>query len=63
MRSLRVKCTILGLMFAVAAVALLLTLAVRMHPQPVSVWISIPEEEKGAIESVAASGPSRIPHP
>ena len=36
MRSLRVKFTILGLMLAVAVVALLLTLAVRMHPQPVS---------------------------
>src|ERR1700722_7260807 len=37
MRSLRVRFTILGLMLAVAVVALLLTLAVRMHPQPVRV--------------------------
>jgi hypothetical protein len=37
MRSLRVKITILGLMLAVAVVAVLLTLAVRMHPQPVQV--------------------------
>jgi hypothetical protein len=60
MRSLRVKFTILGLMLAVAVVALLLTLAVRMHPQPVFVWILVPEG--GTIESAAASGPSRIPH-
>jgi hypothetical protein len=37
MRSLRVRFTILGLMLTVAVVALLLTLAVRMHPQPVRV--------------------------
>ena len=61
MRSLRVKFTILGLMLAVAVVALLLTLAVRMHPQPVFVWISVPVG--GTIESAAASGPSRIPQP
>ena len=61
MRSLRVKFTILSLMLAVAVVALLLTLAVRMHPQPVFVWILVPEG--GTIESAAASGPSRIPHP
>ena len=61
MRSLRVRFTILGLMLAVAVVALLLTLAVRMHPQPVFVWILVPEG--GTIESAAASGPSRIPHP
>src|ERR1051326_9183000 len=63
MRSLRVKFTILGLMLAVAVVALLLTLAVRMHPQPVFVWILVPEGERGALESAAASGPSRIPQP
>ena len=61
MRSLRVKFTILNLMLAVAVVALLLTLAVRMHPQPVFVWILLPE--LGALESAAASGPIRIPHP
>jgi hypothetical protein len=43
MRSLRVKFTILGLMLAVAVVALLLTLAVRMHSQPVRVIILISE--------------------
>src|SRR4051794_11941796 len=62
MRSLRVKFTILSLMLAVAVVALLLTLAVRMHLQPVSVWIPISEDEKGSLESLL-SGPSRIPHP
>src|ERR1700761_6926057 len=61
MRSLRVKFTILSLMLAVAVMALLLTLAVRMPPQPVSVWIQL--AEVGALESAAASGPSRIPHP
>jgi hypothetical protein len=63
MRSLRVKFTILGLMLAVAVVALLLALAVRMHPQPAFVWIQIPESELGALESAAASRPSRIPQP
>jgi hypothetical protein len=63
MRSLRVKFTILSLMLAVAVVALLLTLAVRMHPQPVLVWIQIPEEEVGSLESAKAFRPSRIPHP
>ena len=63
MRSLRVKFTIHSLMLAVTVVALLLTLAVRMHPQPAFVWIQIPEGERGALESAAASGPSRIPHP
>jgi hypothetical protein len=43
MRSLRVRFTILGLMLAVAVVALLLTLAVRMHPQPVRVTILGPK--------------------
>ena len=43
MRSLRVRFTILGLMLAVAVVALLLTLAVRMHPQPVGVTILGPK--------------------
>ena len=43
MRSLRVKSTILGLMLAVAVVALLLTVAVRMHPQPVRITILDPE--------------------
>jgi hypothetical protein len=63
MRLLRVKFTILSLMLAVAVAALLLTSAVRMHPQPAFVWIQIPESELGALESAAASGPSRIPHP
>jgi hypothetical protein len=63
MRSLRVKFTILGLMLAVAVVALLLALAVRMHPQPAFVRIQIPESELGALESAAASRPSRIPQP
>jgi hypothetical protein len=61
MRSLRVKFTILGLMLAVAVVALLLALAVRMHPRPAFVWIQV--AEVGTIESAAASGLSRIPHP
>jgi hypothetical protein len=43
MRVPRVKYTILGLMLAVAVMALLLTLAVRMHVQPVRVKILDPE--------------------
>jgi hypothetical protein len=62
MRSLRVKFTILSLMLAVAVVALLLTLAVRMPPQPVRVWM-LGDLEVGSLESAAASGPSRIPQP
>jgi hypothetical protein len=64
MRSLRVKFTILGLMLAVAVVALLMALAVfavRRHPRPAFVWIQV--AEIGAIESAAASGPSRIADP
>ena len=43
MRSPRVKFTILGLMLAVAVMALLLALTIRMHPQPVRVKILDPE--------------------
>lgn len=59
----RVKFTILGLMLAVAVVALFLALAVRMHPRPAFVWIQVAEEEKGTLESAAAFRPCRIPHP
>jgi hypothetical protein len=51
MRSLRVRFTILGLMLAVAVVALLLTFAVRMHPQPVRLGILIDlDSEKHEME-------------
>ena len=43
MRLLHVRFTILGLMLGVAVIGLLLTLAVRMHPQPVRVEILNPE--------------------
>jgi hypothetical protein len=43
MRLLRARFAILGLMLAVAVVGLLMTLAVRMHPQPARVKILDPE--------------------
>jgi hypothetical protein len=64
MRSLRVKFTIHSLMLAVTVVALLLTLAVRMHPQPVHVWILISEDEKGGTRVVAIrTKPHPVPSP
>lgn len=43
MGSRRVKFTIPGMMIAVAVVAVLLAVAVRMHPQPVQLGILISE--------------------
>lgn len=61
MHSRRVKFTVLGLMLAIAVVALLLALAARMHTQPVR--IGILNLERGTIESAREPGTSRIPHP